>query len=155
MARNARGIGYWAVAFLAAVMVLFGTRDNVGQHQEIWRFQTGDLPEGDEAFGNLNTSEVVWDRPFGSARQNGPFGIPTMLPIDIGAPNNAGGFIAASSLFIIADATDSILRAVQVEMPAGGQATPMTYEAGGRQIVDMNAGNRDFMTPPIGDYFIA
>jgi len=42
-----------------------------------------------------------------------------------------------------------------VTLPAGGQATPMTYEAEGRQIVVINAGGHDFMETPIGDYFIA
>lgn len=40
-------------------------------------------------------------------------------------------------------------------LPAGGQATPMTYEVGGRQIVVINAGGHDFMETLIGDYFIA
>jgi quinoprotein glucose dehydrogenase len=43
----------------------------------------------------------------------------------------------------------------RVTLPAGGQATPMTYEAEGRQIVVINAGGHDFMETPIGDYFIA
>ncbi|MNF15005.1 Quinoprotein glucose dehydrogenase [compost metagenome] len=43
----------------------------------------------------------------------------------------------------------------QEKLPAGGQATPMIYEANGRQIVVINAGGHDFMETPIGDYFIA
>ncbi|MBS3848476.1 hypothetical protein KD146_07155 [Devosia sp. BSSL-BM10] len=60
------------------------------------------------------TREVLWDRPFGSARKNGPFGIPSMLPIDIGTPNNGGGVITASSLFLIGAATDDIFRAIDI-----------------------------------------
>ncbi|PHK84853.1 hypothetical protein CR083_28175, partial [Salmonella enterica subsp. enterica serovar Typhimurium] len=40
-------------------------------------------------------------------------------------------------------------------LPAGGQAGPMVYEAGGRQFLVINAGGHDFMETPIGDYFIA
>ncbi|PXA99090.1 membrane-bound PQQ-dependent dehydrogenase, glucose/quinate/shikimate family [Nostoc sp. 3335mG] len=142
----------------------YGIRVNAG-----WRVPyTGLLckqpPYGGLAAIDLNTREVLWDRPFGSARKNGPFGIPSMLPIDIGTPNNGGGVVTASGLFFIGAATDDIFRAVdietgeevwQVELPAGGQATPMTYESDGRQIVVINAGGHDFMETPIGDYFIA
>src|SRR5690606_12118886 len=38
------------------------TRDNVGELEEVWRFRTGDLPEGDEAFGNQNTPVKVGER---------------------------------------------------------------------------------------------
>ena len=87
-----------------------------------------------------------------------------MLPVDIGTPNNGGGVVTASGLFFIAAATDDILRAVDIrtgkevwqeKLPADGQATPMIYEANGRQIVVINAGGHDFMETPIRDYFIA
>ena len=142
----------------------YGIRVNAGWRVPFTGLLCKEPPYGGIAAIDLNTREMLWDRPFGSARKNGPFGIPTMLPIDIGTPNNGGGFVTASGLFFIAAATDDILRAVdietgeevwQVELPAGGQATPMTYEAGGRQIVVINAGGHDFMETPIGDYFIA
>lgn len=142
----------------------YGIRVNAGWRVPFTGLLCKEPPYGGIAAIDLNSREVLWDRPFGSARKNGPFGIPTMLPIDIGTPNNGGGFITASGLFFIAAATDDILRAVdistgeevwQVDLPAGGQATPMTYEAGGRQIVVINAGGHDFMETPIGDYFIA
>jgi quinoprotein glucose dehydrogenase len=142
----------------------YGIRVNAG-----WRVPfTGMLckqpPYGGIAAIDLNTREVLWDRPFGSARKNGPFGIPSMLPIEIGTPNNGGGFLTATGLFFIGATTDDLLRAIDIEtgkevwqtvLPAGGQATPITYEAAGRQIVVINAGGHDFMETPIGDYFIA
>lgn len=142
----------------------YGIRVNAG-----WRVPwTGLLcsqpPYGGIAAIDFNTREVLWDRPFGSARKNGPFGIPSMLPLEIGTPNNGGGFITASGLFFIAATTDDIFRAIDIAtgeevwhtvLPAGGQATPMTYEVEGRQIVVINAGGHDFMETPIGDYFIA
>lgn len=142
----------------------YGIRVNAGWRVPFTGLLCAQPPYGGIAAIDLNTREVLWDRPFGSARKNGPFGIPSMLPIEIGTPNNGGGFITASGLFFISAATDDILRAIDtatgeevwsVELPAGGQATPMTYEAGGRQIVVINAGGHDFMETTIGDYFIA
>jgi len=113
---------------------------------------------------DLDTREVLWDRPFGTARKNGPFGIPSMLPLDIGTPNNGGGVLTASGLFFIAAATDDLIRAIdietgdtvwQAELPAGGQAGPAMYEANGQQFLVINAGGHNFMETPIGDYFIA
>jgi len=142
----------------------YGIRVNAGWRVPFTGLLCKEPPYGGIAAIDLNTREVLWDRPFGSARKNGPFGIPSMLPVEIGTPNNGGGVITASGLFFIAAATDDILRAIDIEtgeevwqvvLPAGGQATPLTYEAGGRQIVVINAGGHDFMETPIGDYFIA
>jgi quinoprotein glucose dehydrogenase len=113
---------------------------------------------------DLETRQVLWDKPFGSARKNGPFGIPSLLPIDIGTPNNGGAITTASGLIFVAATTDDLLRAMDIEtgevlwevaLPAGGQATPMIYMAGGRQFLVLNAGGHDFMETPIGDYFLA
>jgi quinoprotein glucose dehydrogenase len=142
----------------------YGIRVNAGWRVPYTGLLCKEPPYGGIAAIDLNTREMVWDRPFGTARKNGPFGIPSMLPVDIGTPNNGGGVITASGLFFIGAATDDLFRAIdvetgervwEVELPAGGQATPMTYEADGRQIVVINAGGHDFMETPIGDYFIA
>jgi quinoprotein glucose dehydrogenase len=142
----------------------YGIRVNAGWRVPFTGLLCKQPPYGGIAAIDLNTREMIWDRPFGTARKNGPFGIPSMLPVDIGTPNNGGGVITASGLFFIGAATDDLFRAIdvetgervwEVELPAGGQATPMTYEAGGKQIVVINAGGHDFMETPIGDYFIA
>ncbi len=142
----------------------YGIRVNAGWRVPYTGLLCTEPPYGGIAAIDLNTREVLWDRPFGTARKNGPFGIPSMLPFDIGTPNNGGGVITASGLFFIGAATDDLFRAIDVqtgerlwdvELPAGGQAGPMTYEAEGRQIVVINAGGHDFMETPIGDYFIA
>ena len=112
----------------------------------------------------LATGDTLWDRPFGTARKNGPFGIPSMLPFLIGTPNNAGPILTATGLAFIGAATDDLLRAIDVEtgevlwqvpLPAGGQATPITYEANGRQFVVIMAGGHHFMGTPYGDYVLA
>ncbi|KYO52025.1 membrane-bound PQQ-dependent dehydrogenase, glucose/quinate/shikimate family [Tistrella mobilis] len=113
---------------------------------------------------DMETGETLWDRPFGEARTNGPFGIPSMLPVDIGTPNNGGAVVTAGGLVFIAAATDNLIRAIDIEtgetvwsdvLPAGGQATPMTYELDGRQYLVIMAGGHHFMETPIGDELIA
>lgn len=134
-----------------------------------WRVKfTGMLcnepPYGSITAIDLATREVLWDQPLGTARRNGPFGIPTHLPITIGMPNNGGPIVTAGGLIFIAAATDDLLRAMDVDtgevlwtdaLPAGGQATPMTYETGGEQYILMVAGGHHFMETPAGDYVIA
>ena len=64
---------------------------------------------------DLRTGKLLWDRPFGSARGNGPFGIRSGLPIEIGTPNNGGSVVTASGLIFIAAATDDLLRAIDLK----------------------------------------
>jgi quinoprotein glucose dehydrogenase len=113
---------------------------------------------------DLRSGKTLWDRPLGKALANGPFGIPSMLPIPIGTPNNGGSVVTAGGLIFIAAATDNLIRAIDLEtgetvwedkLPAGGQATPMTYEADGRQYLVIMAGGHHFMETPIGDELIA
>jgi quinoprotein glucose dehydrogenase len=112
----------------------------------------------------LATGRTLWDQPFGSAVNNGPFGIPSMLPVTIGTPNNGGPITTAGGLTFIAATTDNKLRAFetatgrelwQTDLPAGGQTTPMTYEAGGRQFVVIYPGGHHFMETEVGDEVIA
>ncbi|SCZ39425.1 membrane-bound PQQ-dependent dehydrogenase, glucose/quinate/shikimate family [Afifella marina] len=113
---------------------------------------------------DMETGKTIWDRPFGEARTNGPFGIPSMLPITIGTPNNGGAVVTAGGIIFVAAATDNLIRAIDMEtgetlwsdvLPAGGQATPMTYEANGRQYLVIMAGGHHFMETPIGDALVA
>jgi len=113
---------------------------------------------------DIATGKTIWDRPLGTARTNGPFGIPSMLPVTIGTPNNGGAAVTAGGLIFIAAATDNLIRAIDLKtgrtlwtdvLPAGGQATPMTYEANGKQYVVIYAGGHHFMETPIGDEVIA
>lgn len=133
-----------------------------------WRLPTGLLckkpPYGGIRAIDLKTGETLWDRPLGTARNNGPFGIPSMLPWRIGTPNNGGPLTTAGGLIFIAATTDDLFRAIdietgetlwEVELPAGGQTTPMTYEADGQQFVVIAPGGHHFMETRIGDYVIA
>jgi quinoprotein glucose dehydrogenase len=113
---------------------------------------------------DLATGRTVWDRPLGTARNNGPFGIPSRLPIDIGTPNNGGSVVTAGGLIFIAAATDDLIRAIDIEtgktvwsdvLPAGGQANPIVFEQGGRQYLAIMAGGHHFMETRKGDHVIA
>jgi quinoprotein glucose dehydrogenase len=133
-----------------------------------WRMPTGLLckqpPYGGIRAIDLKSGETLWDHPIGTARNNGPFGIPSMLPVQIGTPNNGGPLITAGGLIFIAAATDDLLRAIDIEtgdvvwetvLPAGGQTTPMSYEVDGRQYIVIAPGGHHFMETKIGDYVIA
>lgn len=113
---------------------------------------------------DMATGKTIWDRPLGSARTNGPFGIPSMLPFTIGTPNNGGSVVTAGGVIFVAATTDNLIRAIDLKtgrtlwsdtLPAGGQATPMVYEAGGREYVVIMAGGHHFMETPIGDAVVA
>jgi len=113
---------------------------------------------------DIRTGRTLWDRPLGQARKNGPFGIPSMLPIDIGTPNNGGSVVTAGGLIFIAAATDDLIRAIDIEtgetvwtdvLPAGGQAAPIVYEEDGRQFLVLMTGGHHFMETPRGDQVIA
>ncbi|WP_101676246.1 membrane-bound PQQ-dependent dehydrogenase, glucose/quinate/shikimate family [Alloalcanivorax mobilis] len=112
---------------------------------------------------DIKTGETLWDRPFGTARANGPWGIRSGLPFDIGTPNNGGSVVTASGLIFIAAATDDLIRAIDINtgdtvwsapLPAGGQANPLIYEADGKQYLMIVATGHHFMETPTGDYVI-
>ncbi len=113
---------------------------------------------------NLKDQKVLWQGPLGTARNNGPFDLPTYLPIKVGTPNNGGPIITAGNLVFVAAATDNLIRAIDIRtgetlwsdvLPAGGQATPMTYSANGKQYLVIMAGGHHFMRTAPGDYVIA
>jgi quinoprotein glucose dehydrogenase len=113
---------------------------------------------------DLTTGKTIWDRPFGSARANGPWGIPLGLPWRIGTPNNGGSVVTAGGLIFIAATTDNLLHAIDLKtgkelwhdaLPGGGQANVMTAAVDGRQYVVVMAGGHHFMKTPISDAVVA
>jgi quinoprotein glucose dehydrogenase len=133
-----------------------------------WRIGTGLMctrpPYGGITTIQLATGKTLWDEPLGEARENGPWGIPSKLPITIGTPNNGGALITAGGLIFIAAATDNLIRAIDIDtgkvlwkdkLPAGGQATPMAFEENGREYIGFMAGGHHFMHTPVGDYVLA
>jgi quinoprotein glucose dehydrogenase len=119
-------------------------------------------PWGELAAVDLATGELRWQVPLGTLRDITPF----PLPIEVGVPNVGGPLLTASGLVFIGATLDSYLRAYDVEtgellwrgrLPAGGQATPMTYRVrdGGRQLVVIAAGGYGRAGNTQGDSLVA
>jgi quinoprotein glucose dehydrogenase len=137
---------------------------NAGWRMPFTNLLCKEPPYGGMRAIDLRTGKTLWDRPFGGAQKNGPFGIPSMLPLTIGTPNNGGAVVTAGNVIFVAATTDDRFRAIDLAtgkvlfedaLPGGGQATPMTYEANGRQYVVIMAGGHHFMETPISDALVA
>jgi hypothetical protein len=126
-----------------------------------------ELPCNKPPWGTLlavdtDSGEVKWEVPLGTVRDLAP--VP--LPIKWGTPNLGGPIVTQNGLVFIGAAMDNYLRAFDLEtgkelwkgrLPAGGQATPMTYRLGenGRQFVVIAAGGHGRMGTDIGDSVVA
>lgn len=118
-------------------------------------------PWGYVAGADLTTGEVVWMHKNGTVRDSSP--IP--LPFKMGVPNLGGPIITAGGVAFLSSTLDYYLRAYDVatgeelwktRLPAGGQATPMTYTgADGRQYVVVAAGGHGSLGTKAGDDVIA
>jgi quinoprotein glucose dehydrogenase len=111
---------------------------------------------------DLDTGEKRWEVPFGTTRGLAPF----PFWFEIGLPSMGGPLVTASGLVFIGAAMDGYLRALDIEtgeelwkthLPAGGQATPMTYRlrTDGRQLVVIAAGGHGALGVPLGDSLVA
>ena len=118
-------------------------------------------PWGTLAAVDLRKNTIRWQVMLGSTRDKTPWFIP---PRTIGMPNAGGPIVTAGGLAFVAAATDNYLRAFDVEtgselwkgrLPAGGQATPMTYEVNGRQFIVITAGGHGGLGTTRGDYVVA
>lgn len=117
-------------------------------------------PWGVIAGVDVARGEIVWRRPFGTTRDLAPGG----LALKLGTPNFGGPVVTKGGLIFIGAAMDNYLRALDVEtgkelwkgrLPAGGQATPMTYVWEGRQYVVIAAGGHGKSGTRIGDHVVA
>jgi quinoprotein glucose dehydrogenase len=111
---------------------------------------------------DLASRKRLWDVPLGTTRDLAPF----PLWLAIGVPNIGGPIVTASGLVFIGAATDNFLRAFDLEsgqelwkgrLPAGPQATPMTYRLrpDGRQYVVIAAGGHKYLGTKTGDAVVA
>ena len=119
-------------------------------------------PWGTLAAIDLATGTVRWEVPLGTTRDL----LPVPIAIRSGTPNMGGPIVTASGLVFIGAAMDNYLRAFDVEtgkelwkgrLPAGGQATPMTYRLreDGKQYVVIAAGGHGRLGTTLGDYVVA
>ncbi|HXJ03787.1 MAG TPA: pyrroloquinoline quinone-dependent dehydrogenase [Candidatus Acidoferrum sp.] len=111
-------------------------------------------PWGTVAAVDLFEGKKVWDVPLGSLLPERNTGT-----ITLGGPiATAGGIIftgAAMDGFLRAFDSESGKEIWKYQLPAGGQATPMTYSIGGQQYVVIAAGGHGKLGTTQGDYVIA
>lgn len=109
---------------------------------------------------DLVSGRMLWSRPFGTGYDAGPLGVPMRLRIPLGTPNLGGAVTTASGLTFIAAAQDDYLRAYETatgrllwsaRLPAGGQASAMTYMHRGRQYVAIGATGHKQLKTKAGD----
>jgi quinoprotein glucose dehydrogenase len=111
---------------------------------------------------DTKTGEHLWEVPLGTTRDLAPLG----LAFRTGVPGQGGPIVTASGLVFIGATMDDYLRAFDVRtgeelwagrLPAGGQATPLTYRVGreGRQMVAIAAGGHAMMETTLGDSVVA
>jgi quinoprotein glucose dehydrogenase len=100
---------------------------------------------------DLASGQLIWTRTIGSARDTGPLGLGSQLPLPLGTPMIGGSMTTRSGLVFIAATMDRTIRALDVRtgrtlwsrtLPNGGYATPMTYTSprSGRQFVVIATG---------------
>ncbi|WBO21116.1 membrane-bound PQQ-dependent dehydrogenase, glucose/quinate/shikimate family [Sphingomonas abietis] len=114
---------------------------------------------------DLKTRKILWQKVFGTARDTNVFGLKYNLPLKTGTPNLGGSIITAGGLVFVGATTDQYLRAYDIasgqelwkaRLPAGAQATPMSYTASdGRQYVVITAGGHGALGTRYGDETIA
>ena len=113
---------------------------------------------------DLVSKKIVWQHPIGTTRDTGPFRTHVNLPLKTGMFNIGGNVITKSGLVFIGATADDYLRAIRLSdgkevwrarLPAGGQATPMSYEIDGKQYVVIAAGGHGGLGTRSGDYIQA
>jgi quinoprotein glucose dehydrogenase len=111
-------------------------------------------PWGTTEAVDLFTGKHVWDVPLG-----------TLIPgRTTGSINLGGPMITKGGLVFTAAGMDSFLHAFDIEtgkelwkyqLPAGGQATPMTYSIDGKQYIVIAAGGHGKLGTKQGDSVVA
>ncbi|MDM1762372.1 glucose/quinate/shikimate family membrane-bound PQQ-dependent dehydrogenase [Acinetobacter sp. 251-1] len=111
---------------------------------------------------DLKTHDIAWKRRIGTIRDSLP-GIP-LPPFKMGVPMLGGSISTAGNLMFVGGTQDNYIRAINVtngdelwkgRLPAGGQATPMTYESNGKQYVVIMAGGHGSFGTKMGDALVA
>ena len=108
---------------------------------------------------NLNTGEFAWRVPLGEHVELTARGIPRT-----GTETFGGSIVTAGGLVFIAGTKDERIHAFDKQtgrllwehpLPAGGYATPATYQVNGRQYVVIAAGGAGKLQTKAGDAFVA
>ena len=118
-------------------------------------------PWGYVAGVDLTSGRIAWKHRNGTVRDLSP--VP--LPLRMGVPSLGGPLLTASGVAFLSGSMDDYVRAYDLDtgrvlwssrLPAGGQATPMTYRgADGRQYLLVVAGGHGSTHTRAGDAVIA
>jgi quinoprotein glucose dehydrogenase len=118
-------------------------------------------PWGYVAGADLRSGRIAWQHRNGTVRDLAP--VP--LPFRMGVPSLGGPIVTAGGVAFLSGTLDDYVRAYDVgtgrelwksRLPAGGQATPMTYTgADGRQYLLVAAGGHGSTGTRAGDYVLA
>ena len=112
---------------------------------------------------DMRKGTINWQRSVGSIQDVAPAIVPNL---ELGMAGLGGPIITAGGVIFMAAVMDDYLRAFDLDdgktlwegrLPAGGQATPMTYflEETGKQYVVIAAGGHARIGTTAGDYVIA
>lgn len=114
---------------------------------------------------DLTTNKVIWKHRNGRVRDSPRLPFPLPIPLSMGVPSMGGAVSTAGGVSFFAGTLDQYLRAYDISngkqlwegrLPAGGQATPMTYTGSdGRQYVLIVAGGHGSLGTRQGDYVMA
>lgn len=111
---------------------------------------------------DMTTQKIRWQRPVGTMRDSGPFGLHSGLPIPMGMPGFGGSLVTGSGLTFFGAQKERTFRAFSTEtgqelwatrMPASGNANPMTFVGprSGRQFIVVAAtGHVTSQSMPLG-----
>ena len=111
---------------------------------------------------DMASGKILWSVPLGTTQDLAPFS--QYLLGKTGIPNFGGPISTDSGLVFIGAAMDNYLRAFDAStgaelwkgrLPAGGQATPMTYMWRGKQYVVIAAGGHEKAGTKHGDQVVA
>ena len=107
---------------------------------------------------DLNKGEILWQVPLGEFKELTAKGIPVT-----GTENYGGAIVTKSGLLFIGASQDEMFRAFDIkdgkvlwehQLPAGGYATPSSYQVDGKQYVVIACGGGKMGTDS-GDAYIA
>jgi len=136
----------------AAKMSAFTSPLGIPCQQPPWGFVAG---------ADLRTGQVAWKHRNGTVRDLSPL----PLPFRMGVPNIGGPMLTAGGVAFLSGTLDDYVRGYDAttgrelwkqRLPAGGQATPMTYAgADGRQVLLVIAGGHGSTGTRPGDYVLA
>ena len=110
---------------------------------------------------DMTSGKILWEVAHGTIEDLAPSPVPNL---ELGVPGIGGPITTAGNLIFIASAMDNYLRAYDINngkelwkgrLPAGGQATPMTYVVNEEQYVVIAAGGHRGAGTTMGDYLVA